>query len=62
MSCTTTSTDHLNLPACSLPAIPSIFLPAPCQASKTESYNELRALMAQFMFKGDAIQKTVGTT
>lgn len=31
-------------------------------ASTTESYNELRALMAQFMFKGDAIQKQVRHT
>lgn len=29
-------------------------------ASSTESYNQLRALMAQFMFKGDAIYKKVG--
>lgn len=27
------------------------------RASTTESYNQLRALMAQFMFKGDAIFK-----
>jgi ATPase subunit of ABC transporter with duplicated ATPase domains len=26
-------------------------------ASNTESYNQLRALMAQFMFKGDSIEK-----
>lgn len=29
------------------------------RASSTESYNQLRALMAQFMFKGDAIFKKV---
>lgn len=29
------------------------------RASTTESYNQLRALMAQFMFKGDAIFKKV---
>lgn len=29
-------------------------------ASTTESYNQLRALMAQFMFKGDSIFKKVG--
>lgn len=29
------------------------------RASTTESYNQLRALMAQFMFKGDAIYKKV---
>eukprot|EP00624_Nannochloropsis_granulata_P001882 evm.model.NODE_19120_length_25721_cov_24.254967.8 len=29
-------------------------------ASSTESYNQLRALMAQFIFKGDAIYKKVG--
>jgi ATPase subunit of ABC transporter with duplicated ATPase domains len=28
-------------------------------ASSTESYNQLRALMAQFMFKGDSIYKKV---
>ena len=28
-------------------------------ASSTESYNQLRALMAQFLFKGDAIFKKV---
>jgi ATPase subunit of ABC transporter with duplicated ATPase domains len=29
------------------------------KASTTETYNELRSLMAQFLFKGDACKKTV---